>query len=124
MQRRERALTIWHTGCPMQVARQTEDDSDMLKISTQLSRDKLLLVLEGSLSGPWVAEVESVWLLAIVDRQPNSLIIDLSAVTFVTDEGKRLLEQICARGTEIVSSDLLTRELAEELCHKHRRAEN
>jgi uncharacterized membrane-anchored protein len=48
--------------------------------------------------------------------------VDLSGVTFVSEEGKQLLEQICASGVEIVSSDLLTRALADELSHKYREA--
>ena len=33
----------------------------MLKIGTEMLDDEVLLVLEGSLSGPWVAEVELAW---------------------------------------------------------------
>jgi hypothetical protein len=92
----------------------------MLKIATEMLHDEVLLVLEGSLSGPWVAEVERAWHGATTDRQPRKMKVDLSEVTFVSDEGKQLLERICASGTEIVSSDLLTKALADELSHKHR----
>jgi len=92
----------------------------MLKIGTEMLDDEVLLVLEGSLSGPWVAEVELAWQGATVDRQPGEIRVDLSDVTFVSNEGKQLLERMCASGTEIVSSDLLTKALADELLHKHR----
>src|SRR5215469_1493216 len=96
----------------------------MLKISTETSAAMLVLVLEGSLSGPWVREVESVWLRTTLDRKPGSVRVDLSDVTFVSDEGKRWLEQICVSGAEIVSSDLATKALADELMRKHRRIGN
>jgi hypothetical protein len=92
----------------------------MLKIATEMVDDEVLLILEGSLNGPWVAEVERAWHGAAIDRQPRKIKVDLSEVTFVSDEGKQLLERICARGTEICSSDLLTKALADELSHKHR----
>ena len=94
----------------------------MLKISTDNSGEDVKLLLEGSLSGPWVAEVESVWRRTSTGRKSRAVRVDLSGVTFVSEEGKQLLEQICASGVEIVSSDLLTRALADELSHKHREA--
>lgn len=90
----------------------------MLKIGTEKSGEDVKLVLEGSLSGPWVAEVERVWRR----RKARRVRVDLSGVTFVSDEGKQLLEQICASGAELISSDLLTRALADELSHKYREA--
>ena len=92
----------------------------MLKIGTEMLDDEGLLVLEGSLSGPWVAEVERAWYGATIDRQPRKIKVDLSEVTFVSDEAKQLLERICASGTEIFSSDLLTKALPDDLSHKHR----
>jgi hypothetical protein len=92
----------------------------MLKIGTDMLDDEGLLVLEGSLSGPWVAEVERAWHGATIDRQPRKIKVDLSEVTFVSEEGEQLLERMCANGADIVSSDLLTKALADELSHKHR----
>ena len=90
----------------------------MLKISTEMLGEEVMLVLEGSFSGPWVAEVESVWQRTSIGRESRQVRVDLSGVTFVSDEGKQVLEQICASGAEIVSSDLLTKALADELSHK------
>ena len=91
----------------------------MLKISTKMLGDDVMLVLEGSFSGPWVAEVESVWHRTSTGRKSRRVRVDLSGVTFVSEEDKELLEQICVSGAEIVSSDLLTKTLVDELSHKH-----
>lgn len=92
----------------------------MLKISTETRGDMVLLVLEGSLSGPWVAEFESACRRAAADHRAEGMRVDLSGVTFVSNEGKQLLEQMCASGAEIVSSDLLTKALCEELSTRYR----
>lgn len=94
----------------------------MLKISTEMSGDDVKLVLEGSFSGPWVAEVESVWQRTSPGQKSRRVRVDLSGVTFVSEEGKQLLEQIWVSGAEIVSSDLLTEALVDELSHKRRKA--
>lgn len=90
----------------------------MLKISSRMLDDHVTLVLEGSLSGPWVAEVESVWRRTSIGGTALRVTIDLSGVTFVSDEGRQLLENICASGAEVVSSDLLTKTMADDLSHK------
>ena len=92
----------------------------MLKISTEVLGEQVLLVLEGSLSGPWVAELQTAWRRASINRRAERIKVDLSGVTFFSEEGRRILEQICATGVEIVSSNLLTKPLCEELSKKYR----
>ena len=96
----------------------------MLKINTQQFDNEVLIILEGSLTGPWVAELETAWRRANTERRPGKTRVDLSGVTFVSEAGTRLLDQICAAGAEIVSADLCTKALADELSRKHRRTEN
>jgi len=93
----------------------------MLKISIEVVADEVLLILEGRLSGPWVAEVESTWRHASANRDAKRISVNLSGVTFISEEGQWLLERICATGIEMFSSDLLTKTLCEELSKKHRK---
>jgi hypothetical protein len=90
----------------------------MLKISTKMHGDTLTLVLEGSLDGPWVKEVEVAWQSAGADHGHRKVKVDLTEVTFVSQAGRRLLEQLCVGETEIVSSDLLTKSLVDEISGK------
>jgi anti-anti-sigma regulatory factor len=92
----------------------------MLKISTEELLGELLLVLEGSLSGPWVPELERVWQRVSSQPPHRKLRVDLSGVTFVNEQGRSLLERMCASGAELFSSDLQTRALCEELSQKYR----
>ena len=87
----------------------------MLKVSTKIRFDTLVFILEGSLSGLWVQEVDRVCRLAVVNDQCARVELDLSGVTFVSPEGKQLLERLWANGAGIVSSDLLTKPLVEEI---------
>ena len=96
----------------------------MLKISTEELLGELLLVLEGSLSGPWVPELERVWQRVSSQALLRKLRVVLSGVTFVNEQGRSLLERMCASGAELFSSDLQTRALCEELSQKHREIGN
>src|SRR5262249_39998699 len=88
---------------------------NMLKVSTKIRFDTLVFILEGSLSGLWVEEVDRVCCMAVGNDQCARVEIDLSDVTFVSPEGKRLLERLCASGAGIVSSTLLTKSLVDEI---------
>jgi len=87
----------------------------MLRVSTKIRFDTLVFILEGSLSGMWVQEVDRFCRTAIVNDQFAKVEIDLSDVTFVSPEGKQLLERLCAGGAGIVSSALLTKSLVDEI---------
>jgi len=87
----------------------------MLKVSTKIRFDTLVFILEGSLSGLWVEEVDRVCRMAVVNDQYAKVEIDLSDVTFVSPEGKQLLRRLCASGAAIVSSALLTKSLVHEI---------
>ena len=96
----------------------------MLKVSTEELLGEVVLVLEGSLSGPWVPEVERAWQRVSRELLLRKLRVDLSGVTFVAEQGRHLLERMCASGVELVSSDLQTKALCEELSQKHREIGN
>lgn len=87
----------------------------MLRVSTKIRFDTLVFILEGSLSGLWVQEVDRVCGMAVVNHQCARIELDLSDVTFVSPEGKQLLETLCASGAGIVSSSLLTKSLVDQI---------
>jgi len=87
----------------------------MLRASTKIRFDTLVFILEVSLSGLWVEELDRVFRMAVVNDQCARVEVDLSDVTFVSPEGKQLLERLCASGVGIVSSALLTKSLVDEI---------
>ena len=94
----------------------------MLRVSTKIRFDTLVFILEGSLSGMWVQEVDRFCRTAIVNDHCAKVEIDLSDVTFVSPEGKQLLERLRAGGAGIVSSALLTKSLVDEIQDRSRNA--
>jgi anti-anti-sigma regulatory factor len=87
----------------------------MLKVTKEIYNNTVVLIVEGSLSGPWVQEVDRVCRVSAVTDRCITVTVDLSQVTFVSEEGKELLERLCASGAEIISSDVLTKSLVEEI---------
>jgi anti-anti-sigma regulatory factor len=82
----------------------------MLRITRIATEDTVLLKLEGSLAGPWVAECRSTCERELAAGR--RLELDLSAVRFVDAEGERFLRQIQAQG----STARLSGFVAELLC--------
>ena len=68
----------------------------MLRITPHVSPLAILLQVEGTLSGPWVRELQS---QIETSRQP--VVLDLSGVSYIDSEGTALIEQSCARGATI-----------------------
>ena len=58
----------------------------MLKITSEKDRNSVRLRLEGSLTGPWVGELEHEW-QTIQPAEAISPVVDLTNVTFVGEDG-------------------------------------
>lgn len=67
------------------------------------------LKLEGKLVGPWVEELRRVY--QAEGSRPGSLRLDLSAVTFVDEEGLGLLREVLQYGAQLTSCSGLVAEL-------------
>lgn len=86
----------------------------MLKITFQRDSGKMTVKLEGKLSGPWVGELEKCW----KEHSPlpsENAAIDLSEVTYVDPEGKRLLARLIEEGADLRGTNLVTRYIVDEI---------
>ena len=72
----------------------------MLKISIEKSSKGTTVKLEGRLARPWVEELDRAWRTALTAASDGRVAVDLSEVTFICEEGKRLLEQMHAARRE------------------------
>jgi anti-anti-sigma regulatory factor len=87
----------------------------MLKITMEKNPRITTLRLEGKLSGPWVDELERSW-RAVSSRSADCPVaVDLTDVTFVSEEGKKLLEAMYGEGARLKGSGCVTRRLVEEI---------
>lgn len=88
----------------------------MLKITTEQGTEGIKLRLDGKLTGAWVEELARSWRGVTGSAgQPLSVLVDLSGVTFVDSEGKRLLARMCAEGASFRSSCCMTRGIIEQV---------
>jgi hypothetical protein len=91
----------------------------MLKITVQEASDTRTVILEGMLAGPWVNELEHTWLTLIGKLLEQPVLVDLSGVTFVDAEGKKVLGWIYEEGAELRGCDVMNKAIIEEIVQKH-----
>ena len=97
----------------------------MIRITRVRSIEGTLLCVEGKLLGPWVAECAGEWAKALSEDGPH-LTVELSGVTFISPEGRKLLARIVAEGGELRAGDVMNRAIIDEIqpwraSHKRRR---
>ena len=85
----------------------------MLRITVHKDTSQIALKLEGRVAGEWVDELERVWL---AEADLSKLIkVDLTGVTFVDEEGKKLLGRMFERGSNLYATDCMNRSIIEEI---------
>jgi len=71
--------------------------------------------LYGRLTGPWVKELRSCW-RQVRDRAPLAhAVVDLKEVTFIDEDGEKLLAEMLSAGTEFIATGVATKDLLENL---------
>ncbi len=86
----------------------------MLKITSEKNRNSVRLRLEGSLTGPWVGELEQEW-RTIQSAGAIPLVVDLTDVTFVGEDGKLLLKQLWREGAQFIATGCCIGHLVKEI---------
>lgn len=86
----------------------------MLRITSEKNRDSVRLTLEGSLTGPWVNELEHEW-RTIQPAGAIPIVVDLTGVTFVGEEGKVVLKQLWRDGAQFIAAGCCIGHLIEEI---------
>lgn len=82
----------------------------MLRIRNELRDGAPVLVLEGRLVGPWVDALRDAARAAV--RPPAAL--DLTGLSFATDDGAELLRQLVARGHRVAAGSGYVQRLLED----------
>lgn len=87
----------------------------MLRITTEKSAEAVTLKLEGKIAGPWVEELARAWRESKSVTPPARVTVDLSAVTYVDAEGKKLLATIHQQEGHLQAGGCMTRCIVEEI---------
>lgn len=87
----------------------------MFRATVEKRNGRVVLRLEGSLSGPCVAELERCWTGLAESDGCGPVLVDLTEVTFVSTQAKQLLAAFCCAGAQLTGEGLMARALADEL---------
>jgi hypothetical protein len=88
----------------------------MLKITIDKDGGPITFKLEGRVAGEWIDELERAWL---VEADRSKLInVDLTGVTFVDEEGKKLLGRMVEQGSSLHATDCMNRSIIEQITRK------
>jgi hypothetical protein len=91
----------------------------MLKITHYSNETSTTLRLEGRVAGPWLAELARSW-QRVLESEPNSKVVDLTGVTFIEPQGRRMLSRMWREGAEFVATGCLTKCIVEEITRSGR----
>jgi anti-anti-sigma regulatory factor len=94
----------------------------MLRITSISSEDAACLVLEGKLAGQWVEELARAVAVAR-SAESGRVRLDLTGVTFVDSEGRKLLERAAAEGVEFRTEGVMNCFLVEDIKRRTSRQE-
>jgi len=87
----------------------------MLRITLENGAGSATFRLEGKLTGPWVDEFERSW-YEFRDKKPLTRVsVDLSEVSFIDSEGKKLLGWMYRLGAELCAAHLMTKYIVDEV---------
>jgi hypothetical protein len=90
----------------------------MFKISVTDTPSWRSLLVEGTLVGPWIAELGTTWRNASQDLGRRNLVIDLTNVTVISREGKDAIFDLMKKGANFSCGGVLMRHLLKELERK------
>jgi anti-anti-sigma regulatory factor len=78
-------------------------------------------ILQGRLSGPWVAQLKSNWKQSHGSNGNRKCVVDVSGVTFVDLDGERVLATMIKDGAEFIASGVYTKHILEILEKRRQR---
>ena len=90
----------------------------MLKIRLRELAGRIVLELEGRLTGEFVPEVRSAWNKVVAIRPASKVNVDLKNVTCIDREGRALLRSMHGQGVRFLRAGLATQDILDEALQK------
>jgi anti-anti-sigma regulatory factor len=87
----------------------------VLKITIDKTHKAIRFSLEGKLSGPWVKELDRVWVASAETSEAKPVAVDISGVTFIDSDGKQLLARMYGQGVKLEASGCMNRSIVERI---------
>ena len=90
----------------------------MFKITTIETPEERRLVVEGTLTKPWVAELRRAWNETGNPRDGRQMVVDLTNATIIDDEGEATILELMREGAKFSCSGVLTKHVLKQLAQK------
>jgi hypothetical protein len=90
----------------------------MFKISVVDTQSQRRLVVEGTLMGPWVAELRTSWRNVCQERGGRKLVVDLRNLTTISREGENAIFDLIKEGAKFSCGNVLTKHVLKQLARK------
>jgi len=90
----------------------------MFRISITDTPSRRTLVVEGDLTGPWIAELGQTWRNADRELEGRNLIIDLRNLTVISRAGEEAIFDLMKKGAKFTCGGVLTRHVLKQLARK------
>jgi hypothetical protein len=90
----------------------------MFRISIADTPSRRTLIVEGTLVGPWVAELGRTWRNASQDLDTRKLLIDLRNLTAISRDGEDAIFDLMKKGAKLTCGGVLTRHMLKQLARK------
>jgi len=88
----------------------------MLRIIVSDDHGSVRFGVEGSLTTPWAEELRKSWQeVSASIVHPDSLLVELTAMTNIDSIGKEILIEMYQSGVKLVGSGVMTRAVIEEI---------
>ena len=107
-------MWLWQACCDIQIWQ----NSNVFKISIVDTRLRRTLVVEGTLVGPWIAELGTTWRNASHDLDRRKLVIDLRNLSVISREGEEAIFDLIKKGAKFTCGGVLTRYVLKQLARK------
>jgi hypothetical protein len=90
----------------------------MFRISITDTPSRRTLVVEGDLTGPYIAELGTTWRNAGRELEGRNLVIDLRNLTIISREGEEAIFDLMKKGAKFTCGGVLTRHVLKQLARK------
>ena len=102
-------------GKPVALVNGERRNEAVMRITKSHEPIRLRLLVEGTLSGAWVEELEKCWLDAKQSLNGAEVRVDLSGVSYVDEPGRRLLARMYREGVQLRATGVMTKGIIEEI---------
>jgi anti-anti-sigma regulatory factor len=90
----------------------------MMKILTKEVGGRIILEVEGRLSGVFVPELENCWKALCATQSDRTILLDLKNVTCIDRTGRNLLQSMHSRGVGFLRAGLAVQDILEEIAEQ------